>query len=55
MTMEKYGVATIDNEKLASMKKIGHCEKCKAPVFGSHADAQKTCDCNAAIVINYGD
>ncbi len=52
--MEKYGVADINSEKLASMKKIGYCEGCKAPVFGSHVDPQKTCDCNKAIVVEYG-
>ena len=53
--MEKYGVADIHNEKLASMKKIGKCDKCGAAVFGSHADPQKTCDCNAATIITLGE
>ena len=53
MAMEKYGVADIQNEKLANMKKIGYCEKCKAPVFGSHVEPQRTCDCKAATVVEY--
>ena len=52
--MEKYAVVSTDNEKLASMTKVGYCEKCKAPVFGDGCDPQRTCDCIAATVINFG-
>lgn len=52
--MEKYGVAGNGGEKLATMKKVGHCTKCKAPVFGSNLEPQKTCDCTEGVAITFG-
>ena len=52
--MEKYGVATNHGEKLASMKKVGYCTKCKAPVFGDVLEPQKTCDCSEGVAITFG-